>query len=151
MTTEVRYVGLPSPIVKAALADLVSWHVVGERMLTLSKTLCPVSKSPQPSGWTNTASSGSLRKSLKSRYEYGLDPRIMIGSALTRGESRVSALGLIEFGTEAHPIDPKTSGGVLRFFSGGQIVFAAHVDHPGTKQNKFVERAMRTIILESIL
>jgi hypothetical protein len=83
------------------------------------------------------------------RYEFGLDPRIMVGSTLTRGDSNVSALGLIEMGTDPHSIDAQP-GGKLRFTAGGQVLFRAHVDHPGTKRNQFVERAMRTVILESV-
>jgi hypothetical protein len=78
-----------------------------------------------------------------------VDPRILIGSTLTRGDTRVSALGLILDGTSAHPIDP-VNAKALRFTSGGTVVFAAHVEHPGTKKNEFVQRAIRSVILESV-
>ena len=141
--TETRFVGVPEPLVKAALADLSQWRVVGERMLVRSKDLCPVAKDSDGGG------SGSLKESMEVRYEYGFDPRIMVGSTLTRGDSQVSALGLIEFGTDAHEILPNQAK-ALRFTSGGTVVFAGRVQHPGTKANKFVERAMRSVILESV-
>lgn len=148
MTTETRFVGVPEPILRAALADLTEWRVLGERMLALSIATCPVSRTEDQGGGSGS-SSGSLKESMKSRYEYGPDPRIMIGSELTRGDSHVSALGVVEMGTDAHSIDP-VNAKALRFTSGGGVVFAGHVDHPGTKPNPFVERAMRTVILESV-
>lgn len=46
-------------------------------------------------------------------------------------------------GTKPHAIDPK-SGGVLRFVvASGDVVFARHVNHPGTKANDFPAEAWR--------
>jgi hypothetical protein len=149
MTELAGYIGVPEPLIKAALADLSQWHVLGERMLAESRRECPVGHNTELGATYGKEHGGEhLRDSLEVRYEYGVDPRIMVGSKMTRGDSNVSALGLIEEGTDAHSIDPKP-GGVLRFTSGGQVVFAKHVEHPGTKKNAFVERAMRTVILEA--
>jgi hypothetical protein len=46
-------------------------------------------------------------------------------------------------GTRPHPIYPRRPGGVLRFtLGGGRVVFARHVEHPGTRPNNFLWRAM---------
>lgn len=45
-------------------------------------------------------------------------------------------------GTPRHDIYPRKPGGRLRFTVGGRIVFARVVDHPGTKPNNFLWRAM---------
>lgn len=45
-------------------------------------------------------------------------------------------------GTPRHDIYPRKPGGRLRFTVGGRIVFARMVDHPGTKPNNFLWRAM---------
>ena len=43
-----------------------------------------------------------------------------------------------------------TNAKALRFTSGGTVVFAGHVEHPGSKKNEFVQRAIRSVILESV-
>ena len=45
-------------------------------------------------------------------------------------------------GTRPHEIRPRRPGGVLRFTTGGRTVFARRVDHPGTKPNPFLWKAM---------
>jgi hypothetical protein len=45
-------------------------------------------------------------------------------------------------GTRPHEIRPKRSGGVLRFRIGSTVVYARHVNHPGTKPNPFLWRAL---------
>jgi hypothetical protein len=140
--SEVVFIGLPAPLIAAAVADLPAWPVLGERMLQVSKDKCPVGKNEDGSD------SGALKESMELRLEYGLDPRIMIGSTRTLGDSGVSALGVVEYDTDPHPIDP-VNAQALRFTSGGTVVFAAHVDHPGTKAQPFVEESIRAVILES--
>jgi hypothetical protein len=145
--SEVTFVGVPQPILRAALADLSGWRVMGERFLERAKEFCPVSKGNSVTG----SSSGSLKASMEVRFEYGFDPRILVGSTLTRGDNRVSALGLIELGTVAHGIDP-VNVTALRFTGkSGQTVFAKHVNHPGTRKNQFVERAIRGVVLETVI
>lgn len=46
----------------------------------------------------------------------------------------------IEQGTRPHMIFPK-SASVLRFVAGGQVVFARHAYHPGTRPNPVVQRS----------
>lgn len=47
----------------------------------------------------------------------------------------------VEYGTKAHKIYPKRSGGVLRFAVGGSIVFAKYVSHPGNAPLPFMRPA----------
>ena len=47
----------------------------------------------------------------------------------------------IQEGTRPHIITPKGAGYPLRFEVGGRVVFAYLVHHPGTKPNRFVDRA----------
>lgn len=46
------------------------------------------------------------------------------------------------FGTEPHTIRPRRRK-ALRFRVGGVVVFAARVDHPGTKANRYLQRALQ--------
>lgn len=46
-------------------------------------------------------------------------------------------------GTRPHVIRPRKKGGVLRFVVDGQVVYAKLVNHPGTKANPFLQRALR--------
>lgn len=45
-------------------------------------------------------------------------------------------------GTPPHPILPRRPGGVLRFTVGNRLVFARAVNHPGTKPNPFLWKAL---------
>jgi hypothetical protein len=45
-------------------------------------------------------------------------------------------------GTKPHKIYPRKPGGVLRFTVGGQLVYARYVNHPGTKPNNFLLKAL---------
>lgn len=44
-------------------------------------------------------------------------------------------------GTRGHAIEPRTRT-VLRFTVGGDVVFARRVQHPGTKANPFLRKAL---------
>lgn len=48
--------------------------------------------------------------------------------------------GFIEGGTKAHVIRPKHAK-LLRFYVGGNVVFAHKVNHPGTAKRPFMENA----------
>ncbi len=45
-------------------------------------------------------------------------------------------------GTRPHTIRPRRPGGVLRFETGGQAVFATAVRHPGTRPQPWLREAM---------
>jgi hypothetical protein len=55
-------------------------------------------------------------------------------------------------GTRAHTIRP-IGGKALRFRIGGRIVFAKLVRHPGTKPNRFLQRALnnKRLFIKSLL
>ena len=52
-----------------------------------------------------------------------------------------SYASFVEFGTAAHEITP-TNAKVLAFKSGGKMVFAKKVMHPGTPANPFMKRGI---------
>lgn len=51
-------------------------------------------------------------------------------------------------GTKAHTIRPKRAK-VLRFPSGGGIVYATVVNHPGTKPRPYLLNAMNTVVKQN--
>jgi HK97 gp10 family phage protein len=77
---------------------------------------------------------GTLRRSLE--IKIGTD-RVTIGP----NPNAAPYGGYVEFGTRAHEIRPKTSGGVLVFTVGGRKVFARSVHHPGTTAQPYVRPA----------
>jgi hypothetical protein len=46
-------------------------------------------------------------------------------------------------GTRPHQIRPRRPGGVLRFTTGGRVVYARYVNHPGSRPNEFLRDALR--------
>lgn len=51
---------------------------------------------------------------------------------------------MVNDGTRPHVIRPRAKQ-VLRFQVGGRTVFAKVVNHPGTKPNPFLDRALREV------
>jgi hypothetical protein len=49
-------------------------------------------------------------------------------------------------GTRPHRIQPRRPGGVLRFTTGGQVVYAKAVFHPGNKPNDFLVQSLRAAL-----
>ena len=82
--------------------------------------------------------SGTLQGSMDWQDQ---DSVLQIYSSDTRAADYGGLPGLIIRGTSPHGIDP-VSASVLAFIgSGGDQVFARHVDHPGTAPNAFHLRA----------
>ncbi|SCG15531.1 hypothetical protein GA0070610_1765 [Micromonospora echinofusca] len=48
-------------------------------------------------------------------------------------------------GTQPHQIRPRRPGGVLRFETGGQVVFTTLVNHPGTRAQPWLREAMEEV------
>lgn len=48
-------------------------------------------------------------------------------------------------GTPPHRIVPRRSDGVLRFETGGQVVFTTYVNHPGTRAQPWLREAMEEV------
>lgn len=68
---------------------------------------------------------------------FSLRPSVTIGSD-------VFYAPYVHDGTRPHVIRPKR-GKALRFVIGGQVVFARVVQHPGTRPNPFLNRALAEI------
>lgn len=84
---------------------------------------------------------GNLRSTITS--DVGADVR---GVVLTVGSS--SKIARIHHdGTRPHIIRPKRVGGALRFSSGGRIVYARRVMHPGTKPNHYLTDNLPRVVL----
>lgn len=49
-------------------------------------------------------------------------------------------------GTRPHIIRPRRPGGVLRFTVNGRVVYARYANHPGTKPNDFLRKALRAAL-----
>ncbi|MDT0387812.1 hypothetical protein [Streptomyces dubilierae] len=71
-------------------------------------------------------------------------PVVQRGAAGPSAEITVRhhAVGYVIQGTPPHPIRPRPPKRALRFTVGGRIVFAAAVNHPGTKPNDFLNKAL---------
>ncbi|MGW2213195.1 hypothetical protein [Streptomyces sp. NPDC001781] len=52
------------------------------------------------------------------------------------------AASFVMNGTRPHEIRPRRHNGRLRFTSGSRIIYARSVNHPGTKPNPFLWKAM---------
>lgn len=68
---------------------------------------------------------------------FGLRQRWTVGSD-------VEYAPYVNDGTRPHVIRPKNAQ-VLRFRAGGRTVFAKVVQHPGTRPNPFLDRALREV------
>lgn len=78
---------------------------------------------------------GALRDSIKVTTEPG---KRIIGPDVPYAD-------FVVLGTAPHRIEAKP-GSVLAFAVGGETVFAKYVNHPGTKPNPFVRRALESYI-----
>ncbi|MCJ7767701.1 hypothetical protein MUP79_04875 [Candidatus Bathyarchaeota archaeon] len=70
--------------------------------------------------------------------------RDSVSEFIGEGEARVGPTDpkalFVEYGTRPHVIYP-VNASCLAFFAGGRMVFAAYVNHPGTKPRPFVRYA----------
>jgi hypothetical protein len=141
---------LPDDQIAAVVGGMPGWRDMGIRMGERAKAIAPVSKVEQAAGQFGPQQTGGhLKGSMEVRFQFGPDPKILIGSTHTVGEEGLSLFALIELGTEAHPIDQKPGGPLLHFVTHGHEVFTSHVNHPGTKKNPFAERAAQQIVHET--
>ena len=82
---------------------------------------------------------GRLRSSIRAE-----PPRIFsLRGSVTVG-SDLEYAAWVNDGTRPHQIRPRTKR-ALRFVVNGQVVFARVVNHPGTKANPFLDRALREV------
>lgn len=96
------------------------------QVVNRAKVLCPVD-------------TGRLRASirLERRSLLGLRMRWTVGSD-------VEYAAMVNDGTRPHKIRPKNAK-ALRFVVGGRVVYARVVNHPGTKAQPFLDRALREV------
>lgn len=85
--------------------------------------------------------SGALRASIRvvDRGNRGLGKANI---QVVAGRPGMHQTGYQEYGTRPHVITPKRAR-ALRFVSGGQVVFARRVNHPGTKATRFIRDSTR--------
>lgn len=109
---------------------------------------------------------GESRKALRLRAPQVLNRAKILAPVDTgrlRASGKVSYSGLFTFrpkativfdvdyaqavndGTRPHVIRPRNAR-VLRFVVGGQVVYAKFVNHPGTRANPFLDRALREVV-----
>jgi len=75
--------------------------------------------------------SGQLKQSINMTHE-----RVSRGQQLRIGSPLPYALMHHE-GTKPHVITPQEAG-ILRFASGGRVIYTHKVDHPGTRPNRYL-------------
>ncbi len=105
-----------------------------------AKTFRDKARSNAPEGET-----GRLKRSVRARIG---KPKVGVGpTAFAAVDRKVARHGhLVEGGTKAHSTVSK-AGKVLRYFLGGKFggaaaVFSRRFRHPGSKANRFFERAV---------
>jgi hypothetical protein len=83
---------------------------------------------------------GRLRSSGKIQYSgfFSFRPKATIVFDVDYAEA-------VHNGTRRHRI-PARPGGVLRFVWNGRVTYARFVNHPGTKPNPFLDRAVREVM-----
>jgi hypothetical protein len=84
---------------------------------------------------------GKLKNSIHSRV--GRTPG---GPVLEVGTTGVSYATAVHQGTPPRVIIPNSQS-ILRFSSGGRIIYSHKVDHPGTRANKFLTSQMYLVRL----
>lgn len=83
---------------------------------------------------------GSMKSKIRAVHTGGPSP---LGLVVSDHPASVFVIN----GTRAHMIHPKKPGGVLVFTpkGGGNKIFARFVNHPGTKANNFLLKALRSV------
>jgi hypothetical protein len=84
---------------------------------------------------------GRLKNSIHARV--GRSP---LGPLLEVGTTGVPYATAVHQGTSPHVITPNSQS-ILRFSSGGRIIYTHKVDHPGTRANKFLTSQMYLVRL----
>lgn len=114
---------LQRTITNASRAEL---RTASRQVVNRAKVLAPVD-------------TGRLRSSIRAD-----PPRVFSLRGSVKVGSDVEYAGFVNDGTAPHVIRPRTKQ-VLRFRVGGRIVYAKVVNHPGTRANPFLDRALREV------
>jgi hypothetical protein len=75
------------------------------------------------------------------RRETGTGPLGPYRDVVAGREGITPYVGYLAFGTEPHIIRPSRRR-ALRFVTGGRTIFARQVNHPGTRPNTWLQRAL---------
>lgn len=121
-------------MINEAIGEMEGWKHFGQRVLEKAKEIAPVGE--EVDGYQGP----HLKDTLELKIITGSDPRLLIGS-----RQKGSVLAYVIEGTAAHEIVPNQAS-VLRFTSGGTVVFTQHVDHPGTTANPFITKAAQAVL-----
>ncbi len=81
---------------------------------------------------------GALRRSLRTTTN------LTFRGWAARVGSDLEYASFVHDGTRPHVIRPRRAR-ALRFTIGGRVVFAARVNHPGTRPNRFLDRALQQV------
>lgn len=131
MTVIIKVTGKSGLTKQAIPRALALWESqIAPEILAEMKRRAPVSMEP---------GGGRLRDSLK--YERrntgrGVEARFL---------SNVSYAKFVDEGTKPHRIEPREAR-VLHWSSGASDVFARSVNHPGTRANPFIQRAIDSLM-----
>jgi hypothetical protein len=117
-------------MIAAQIGEMAGWRDMGIRMGERARTLAP-------------RESGTLADSMEVRFQFGPDPKIMVGSthAVSGG---LNLMALMTLGTEPHDI-PNAFGWGPTFGIGGRF---SGKFHPGTKKNPWVMQSIQQIVHE---
>lgn len=80
---------------------------------------------------------GALRSSIRM-----IHTRSGKGQYLRIGSDNEIAL-MHHNGTRPHSINPRQQHGLLRFSAGGRTIYTRHVNHPGTRPNRYLTDNLR--------
>lgn len=123
------------------MADFLTINpTAAERLAVESSIPYTAQKTDQVAMIARTLAPGSMKEKIRPVTLPGASP---IGLVIVDHPAAIFVL----HGTKAHKIYPKKPGGVLVFSprGGSSRVFARIVDHPGTKANNFLEKALRLV------
>jgi len=137
----VRFVGVPAPVLREIVSLEPGWRTIGMRMYERAVETCPESKDLE-----GDYQGPHLKDTLVVHFVTGTDPRILIGS-----EKKGQVLSWVTDGTTPHEIVPVNARALRWTVPGGTVVFAQHVNHPGTKPNPFLLDAVRAIAQETTI
>lgn len=122
------YIGTTIVNINAAVLDYVlnsPQGDVGQHMKKQGRLMMTMAKRQAPRESGALARSISMIHAREARGQY-----MTIGSDVRYAEA-------VHEGTKPHEITAKQAG-ILRFSSGGRMIYSHHVDHPGTRPNHYL-------------
>ncbi len=141
MAFNVRFIGVPAPILREIISLEPGWRILGERMLERARATCPVGDETAVDPKAGGGYSGPhLKETLEVRFITGEDPRILIGTS-KKGD-------VLNYVTQGHGDITPQRANVLRFVAkGGTVVFTKHVGP--VDPNPFLMNAIKSVAQET--